>query len=140
MRKHALGVIAMGAVLALAPAVWAQSVISAKSGTIHHVDGKASIAGTNLKPTKTGEFPALEQGQTLVTQDAHAEVLLTPGVFLRLASRPKPLPTSNRSSGTPATTATPMRRSCSGTTGSRLHPGSLPAMFTRRDAISTSPR
>ncbi len=87
MTKYALGITAKGAVLALAPAVWAQSVISAKSGTIHHVDGKASIAGKNLKPTKTGEFPTLEQGQTLVTQDAHAEVLLTPGVFLRLGEQ-----------------------------------------------------
>jgi hypothetical protein len=66
------------------PAAWGQSVISAKSGTIHHVDGKAHISGVNLKPLKTGEFPALEQGQILSTEDAHAEVLLSPGVFLRL--------------------------------------------------------
>jgi hypothetical protein len=39
-----------------------------------------------VKP-KNGEFPIVEKGQTLATEDARAEVLLTPGVFLRLGSQ-----------------------------------------------------
>jgi len=78
------------------PAAWGQSVLSAKSGTIHHVDGKASISGYDLKPTKTGEFPALEENQILNTEDAHAEVLLTPGVFLRLGEQSQLKMVSNK--------------------------------------------
>jgi len=79
---------------------WAQSVLSAKSGTIHHVDGKAYISGVNLKPLRVGDFPQLEENQTLVTEDAHAEVLLTPGVFLRIGEHSSVELLSNKLSDT----------------------------------------
>lgn len=80
MRK----VLLLALATACVPAAWGQSVLSAKSGTIHHVSGKAYISGVDLKPLKTGEFPALLETQVLTTEDANAEVLLSPGVFLRL--------------------------------------------------------
>jgi hypothetical protein len=76
--------------------VWAQDVVAAKSGTIHFVDGKAYRAGADLKPNKTGEFPALEPGQTLSTEEGYAEMLLTPGVFLRIAANTEVELVSNR--------------------------------------------
>jgi hypothetical protein len=71
-------------VLALAaPGLFAQNVISARSGLIHYVEGTVTLNGQKVKP-KNGEFPIVNEGQTLATEEARAEVLLTPGVFLRL--------------------------------------------------------
>jgi hypothetical protein len=81
----------------------AQQVLSAKSGTIQHVDGKAYLSGKNLHATKTGEFPQIEDGQLVTTEDAHAEMLLTPGVFLRLGVRSELEMVSNRLSDTRVT-------------------------------------
>jgi len=64
----------------------AQNVISARSGLIHYAEGNVTLEGQKVKP-KNGEFPIVEKGQTLATEDARAEVLLTPGVFLRLGSQ-----------------------------------------------------
>src|ERR1041385_5281441 len=60
-----------------------QSVISAHSGVIHYVEGKATLDGKGVQP-KLGEFPDVKPGQTLAVEGAPTEVLLTPGVFLRL--------------------------------------------------------
>lgn len=62
----------------------AQSVISAHSGVIHYVEGDVAIDGVAVHP-KFAEFPEVKSGQVLVTEEGRAEVLLTPGVFLRLA-------------------------------------------------------
>ena len=61
----------------------AQSVISAHSGVIHYVEGRALLAGEEVNP-KFGVFPDMKTGQELRTEEGRAEVLLTPGVFLRL--------------------------------------------------------
>ena len=66
-----------------ATSAWAQSVISAHSGVIHYVEGKATLDGKGVQP-KFGEFPDVKPGQTLAVEGAPTEVLLTPGVFLRL--------------------------------------------------------
>jgi FecR protein len=63
---------------------WAQNVISARSGMVNHVEGSVLLDGTTIQP-KFGQFPAVGNGHTLVTKEGRAEVLLTPGVFLRLA-------------------------------------------------------
>ena len=63
---------------------WAQSVISAHSGVVHYIEGDVAIDGTSLHP-KFGEFPDIKNGQVLSTEEGRAEILLTPGVFLRLA-------------------------------------------------------
>jgi hypothetical protein len=70
--------------ISFAPCGWAQSVISAHSGVIHYVEGNVSIDGTAIHP-KFGEFPDVKSGQLVATEEGRAEILLTPGVFLRMA-------------------------------------------------------
>jgi hypothetical protein len=62
----------------------AQSVISAKSGVVHYVEGQVTLEGDAIHP-KFGQFPEVRNGQVLSTDEGRAEVLLTPGVFLRLS-------------------------------------------------------
>ena len=61
----------------------AQSVISAKSGTLHYFTGQVSIDGVD-KQMKPGVFPMVKPESILRTEVGQAEVLLTPGVFLRV--------------------------------------------------------
>lgn len=68
----------------LASSGWAQLVISAHSGVIQYVEGQVTLDGKTVAP-KFAEFPDVKPGQTLAVEDGRAEVLLTPGVFLRLA-------------------------------------------------------
>jgi hypothetical protein len=67
-----------------ATSAWGQQVISAHSGVIHFVEGQVSLDGQPVSP-KFGEFPEVKNGQTLEAADGRAEVLLTPGVILRIA-------------------------------------------------------
>ena len=61
----------------------AQSVISAKSGTLHYFTGQVSIDGVD-KQMKPGVFPMVKPESILRTEVGQAEMLLTPGVFLRV--------------------------------------------------------
>jgi hypothetical protein len=61
----------------------AQSVISAKSGLIHYVEGRVYLAD-ELVESKFGSFPDIKENGQVRTEDGRAEVLLTPGVFLRV--------------------------------------------------------
>jgi hypothetical protein len=76
-----LGVLALaaGSIAALAQS----AVISARSGLIHYVEGQVYV-GDQLVETKFGVFPEVKENQQLKTEEGRAEVLLTPGVFLRL--------------------------------------------------------
>jgi hypothetical protein len=65
-------------------ALMAQSVISAKSGLIHYVEGDVTVDDQAVE-MKNSQFPDMKAGQVLKTEDGRAEVLLTPGVFLRVA-------------------------------------------------------
>jgi hypothetical protein len=56
----------------------------AQPGTLNYVEGQASIDSTPLNPNSVGT--ALQAGQTISTQNGKAEMLLTPGVFLRVDS------------------------------------------------------
>lgn len=82
MRTSILLALAVAAV----PGLWAQNVISARSGLIHYAEGNVTLDNQKVKP-KNGEFPVVGEGQTLATGDARAEILLTPGVFLRLGEQ-----------------------------------------------------
>ncbi len=62
---------------------WAQQVISAHSGVIHLVEGQVTLDGKQVAP-KFAEFPDVKNGQVLAAEDGRAEVLLTPGVILRI--------------------------------------------------------
>jgi hypothetical protein len=79
MKRILIVVLAIAAAVSLS----AQSVISAHSGTIHYTEGQVSLDGTAVQP-KFGAFPEMKNGQVLSAQDGRAEILLTPGVFLRL--------------------------------------------------------
>lgn len=78
--------ICLALALAAGSGVWAQNVISARSGLIHYVDGNVMLDGEKVRP-KNGEFPVVNEGQVLSTGNSKAEVLLTPGVFLRLGEQ-----------------------------------------------------
>jgi hypothetical protein len=62
----------------------AQSVISTHSGLVYFFDGSVFIGPQRLEQ-KFGKFPDIGEGGELRTEQGHAEVLLTPGVFLRVA-------------------------------------------------------
>jgi hypothetical protein len=87
--------------LALAGSVgaWGQSAISAHSGMIHYTEGTVLLEGQPVDP-KFGEFPEVKNDQVLQTQEGRAEVLLTPGVFLRVAENSSFKMLSNRLSDT----------------------------------------
>src|SRR5262245_55213077 len=71
------------ALLAGSP-VYAQSVISAQSGMIHYVEGRAFVDGKATEP-KFGEFPNIKENAVFRTEEGRSEVLLSPGVFLRVS-------------------------------------------------------
>ncbi|HEY6344920.1 MAG TPA: hypothetical protein VIY49_25775 [Bryobacteraceae bacterium] len=73
----------MALVSLAAVSAWGQSAISARSGMINHVEGQVLLDGQPVDP-KFGQFPRVENESILTTQDGRAEVLMTPGVFLRL--------------------------------------------------------
>jgi len=64
----------------------AQSVISTHSGLIHYFEG-AVYLGDQALESHPGRFPTVPAGGELRTAEGRAEVLLTPGVFLRLGER-----------------------------------------------------
>jgi hypothetical protein len=61
----------------------AQYVISAHSGVVQYVEGRAYLDNQPVDP-KFGQFPAIKNNQEFRTGAGRAEILLTPGVFLRL--------------------------------------------------------
>ncbi len=58
------------------------SANSAVPGTVNYVEGQASIGDQPLDKNSVGKS-SVEVGQSLDTQTGKAEILLTPGVFLR---------------------------------------------------------
>jgi hypothetical protein len=62
----------------------AQSVISTHSGIVYFFDGSVYLVDQRLEQ-KFGRFPDIGEGNELRTENGRAEVLLTPGVFLRVA-------------------------------------------------------
>ena len=72
-----------GALALLGSGAWAQSVISAHSGLVHFVEGRVLLDDKAIDP-KFGQFPEIKPNQVLKAEDGRAEVLLSPGVFLRV--------------------------------------------------------
>jgi hypothetical protein len=62
----------------------AQNTNNALPGTINYVEGQATINGQVLTSQSAGRAE-IAPGQTVATTNGKVEVLLTPGVFLRLA-------------------------------------------------------
>ena len=85
----------LGIAAVLAGSAVAQTVISAKSGLIHYTEGTVTLAGKPAAPTIT-DFPEMKAGEELRTELGRAEVLLSPGVFLRVAENSAVRMISNR--------------------------------------------
>ena len=71
------------AVPLLATAALAQSIVSARSGAIHHIEGRVLI-DDEVVETKFAEFPNLQESSVLRTERGQVEMLLTPGVIVRM--------------------------------------------------------
>jgi hypothetical protein len=69
--------------LLLSGSAFAQYVISAHSGVVQSVDGRALLNDQPVQP-KFGQFPEIKENQEFRTEEGRAEILLTPGVFLRM--------------------------------------------------------
>lgn len=72
-----------GVLLLLGTLAPGQSVISVHSGLINYFEGAVFLNDQPLHD-KFGTFSNIKEGSTLRTEQGRAEILLTPGVFLRL--------------------------------------------------------
>ena len=70
----------------LALPVQAQSVISTHSGIVYFFEGSVYLGDQVLQP-HPGKFSSVPPGAELRTAEGRAEVLLTPGVFVRIGAR-----------------------------------------------------
>jgi hypothetical protein len=77
------GCLTLVAVVVLAVPAIGQSVISTHSGVIYYFDGSVYLGDQPLE-AHLGKFPSVPEGASLRTAQGHAEVVLTPGVFLRM--------------------------------------------------------
>ena len=68
---------------ALSATAFGQNANSASPGTLNYIEGQASIEGRPVSSQSVGNTK-LEAGQVLATANGKAEILLTPGIFLRL--------------------------------------------------------
>jgi len=73
----------MGFLLAALICIPVWGAVPPQPGTINYVEGQASLAGRVLGENSAGSARLLA-GQALSTQDGRVEVLLTPGVMLRI--------------------------------------------------------
>ena len=73
-------------VSALTPSADGQSVISTRSGIIHYFEGSVYLNDQPLE-SHPGRFSSVPQGAELRTTEGRAEVLLTPGVFIRMGDK-----------------------------------------------------
>jgi hypothetical protein len=81
-RLKAITVLSLATLLFVAP-VFAQNTNNARPGTINYVEGQATLNGQILTAQSVGHTE-IASGQTVATTNGKAEILLTPGVFLRL--------------------------------------------------------
>ena len=80
-RASAFRILAVVTVLTLRAV--GQSVISTRSGIVHFFEGAVYLGDQPLE-SHPGRFSIVPQGTELRTAEGRAEVLLTPGVFLRV--------------------------------------------------------
>ncbi|MDR3698930.1 MAG: hypothetical protein P4L56_04795 [Candidatus Sulfopaludibacter sp.] len=75
---------ALSVLLWVALPVAGQSVLSTRAGLIHYFEGVVAINGEPLQE-QFGRFPEVGEGAELRTGQGHVEVLLGPGVIMRVA-------------------------------------------------------
>lgn len=73
----------LGMAVASAPLFGDQTVEPAQPGAVNYVEGKVLLDGRQLTADSVGS-DAMYSGEVLRTQQGRAEILLTPGVFLRV--------------------------------------------------------
>ena len=61
----------------------AQPVIGAKSGIVNYIEGKVFLADKVLE-LQPAQFPEVKENTGMRTEEGRAEILLTPGVVLRI--------------------------------------------------------
>ena len=111
---RACAFLTLAAVSRLALPAGAQSVISTHSGLIHFFEGAVYLGDQPLE-SHLGRFPSVPQGGELRTAEGRAEVLLTPGVFLRMGERSAIRMVSNDLADTQVELETRLRyRGCGG--------------------------
>jgi hypothetical protein len=76
----------LSAITLLTLPVHAQTVISTHSGIVYFFEGLVYLGDQVLQP-HPGKFSSVPPGVELHTEEGRAEVLLTPGVFLRIGAR-----------------------------------------------------
>ncbi|MBE0657605.1 MAG: FecR domain-containing protein [Bryobacteraceae bacterium] len=72
--------------LLLAAGLSAQTAISARAGLVNVADGEVFLAGKAVDP-KPAELVQIGKGELIQTAEGRAEVLLTPGSFLRMTEQ-----------------------------------------------------
>ena len=82
-RSRAITLLSLATSLFFVPTVFAQNTNSARPGTINYVEGQATLNGQVLTSQTNGET-VVAPGQSISTTNGKVELLLTPGVFLRL--------------------------------------------------------
>ena len=76
-------VVCCGLVLGFCQAGVAQDVVSATAGVLQYFEGSVAINNSPVEH-KAGVFPSLKNGATISTAKGRAELLLTPGAYLRM--------------------------------------------------------
>lgn len=61
----------------------AQGITSAHSGLLHYLEGTVTVDGNTVEQ-KVGKFTEVNENSVLRTRQGRAEILLTPGVYLRV--------------------------------------------------------
>ena len=81
--KRILPIALLGMALAGTPLFGDQGAQPAQPGTVNYVEGSTFLNGKQLNPQDVGNID-MNAGEVLTTNTGRAEILLTPGVFLRV--------------------------------------------------------
>ena len=86
--------------VALSIPIFGQQVVGVKSGVIHYVEGDVFASDQKIETKLGAKFAELKENQVLRSEEGRAEVLLNPGVFLRVAETSEIRMISNKLSDT----------------------------------------
>jgi FecR protein len=83
MAQVAIGLFILLSVIVPANAQSERATNQGRPGSLNYVEGRVTIGGQIIDPKSIGSAE-LEAGQSIITEDGKAEILLMPGAFLRL--------------------------------------------------------
>lgn len=81
--KRIMPIALLGMAIVATPAFGDQAAQPARPGAVNYVEGNVYLDGRQLGPQSVGSAD-MDAGQELTTERGKAEILLTPGVFLRV--------------------------------------------------------